>query len=472
MSIVPGIEAIAGREGLTPERGSLLASHPHPLAPDPRFDYDKGVTPGSRFECTCVVELDPAGAGNKLIFKGKAKGGSGEEAWEAKRHALSASVPREDGKIKSFSFKDPAIFARVTDNLVEKKAAWVEKARESALGESISRQFFDGALEYIPGPGCVGSEYMTQHEVDRFLAKREEGHRARVIAAFEAKIEALKTKVAGGADDLKGKLEITEKLLKGEHGAEKLKERPPFKPALSGFEPKHEKPERKPDEYATIHEVMRALDKADRERNKKELAAAEEALPKHEAALAAGVGDADKLKLAVEHTKRMIKGLKGLIVMGERPKFKPNSLDVQLASAKPAEHMPVRSDACRSLCFFFRFNYLSLTSHPRPRPRPQDVYMSAFELERKLKSEEAAWQVKHTEKLEAEAARLAAKAAAAPLDDMQKRRSEIVTKLIKGEKSAAKLVERKKFRSGSGDATASRFSSSVMLNKVNIRKML
>ena len=98
--------------------------------------------------------------------------------------------------------------------------------------------------------------------------------------------------------------------------------------------------------------------------------------------------------------------------------------------------------------------------------------MSAFELERKLKSEEAAWQVKHTEKLEAEAARLAAKAAAAPLDDNQKRRSEIVTKLIKGEKSAAKLVERKKFRSGSGDATASRFSSSVMLNKVNIRKML
>ena len=290
-----------------------------------------------------MIDLDLESGGGKIKAKNKGKGGGAEETWEATRYTLSGNVPRAEGKITTFAFKDAAIFARVTDNQIAKKAAWVEEARTTAMGESISRHMFDGALEYIPGPGAVGAEYMTQQDVDRYLAKREEGHRARVIEAFEAKIEVLKAKVAGGADDLKSKLEVTIKLLKGEHGAEKLKERPPFKPALSGFASKTEAVERKPDEFVTLYEVMRALDKADRERNKTELAEAETALPKHEAAQAAGVGDADKLKLAVEHTKRMIAGLKGLIRMDERPKFKPTTTDPQSAGSKQVEHMPVSS---------------------------------------------------------------------------------------------------------------------------------
>ena len=98
--------------------------------------------------------------------------------------------------------------------------------------------------------------------------------------------------------------------------------------------------------------------------------------------------------------------------------------------------------------------------------------MNASEIEHKLKSEDSAWAAKHREKLEAEFTVLTSKAAAAPLDDNQKRRHEIVERLIKGEKSTAKLIERKKFRGGAGDANSSRFSTSVMLNKLNIRKLI
>ena len=347
----------------------------HPPPPPARsqllgfwYDYDLKVTPGDRYVCTCVLTLDAASGGKKLDAALKTKEG-GSEAWTAQRFNLASAVPRTDGKMTAFAFKDKAIFDRVSDNLVAKKAAWVEAERVTALAESVPRRNFDGALEYIPGPGAVGAEYMTQHDIDRMLAAREDGHRARAIASWEAKIEALKAKVAAGADDLKPKLALAERLLKGEHGAEKLKERAPFKPALSGFAPAgEEKPPRGPDEYATFYEVMRAMDKADRERNKTELAALEEALPKAEAALAAGGGDADKLKKAVETTKKAIKGLKGLLLMEERPKFKPTSSDPTVVSGKHAEYMPVRAGAAARAREARRAPLTALL-HPPPPPR-------------------------------------------------------------------------------------------------------
>lgn len=175
------------------------------------FDYDQALTPGSRFECTCVLNLDAAD-GNKLVGVFKTKGG-GEEKWEAKRW-FATDVPRSDGKIASFAFKSKEIFDRVTDDLKEKKAAWTEAARATALGESVSRRNFDGALEYIPS-SAVGAEYMTEAEVMRMLNREEATHRDRVIAAYEAEIEKLRAKVAAGSDDLKPKLELKEKLLKG-----------------------------------------------------------------------------------------------------------------------------------------------------------------------------------------------------------------------------------------------------------------
>ena len=121
------------------------------------YDYDKEVTPGNRFECTCVIDLE-----GHDVLKGKYKlKGGGTEEWEAKRWS-EQDVPRADGKIKSFSIKDAKVFSRVTDNGKEKREANLEAARKQAMEESIPRPYFDGAMTYIPGP-ATGSEYMTTH---------------------------------------------------------------------------------------------------------------------------------------------------------------------------------------------------------------------------------------------------------------------------------------------------------------------
>ena len=121
------------------------------------YDYDKGVTPGNRFVCTCVIELE---GHNVLKGKYKTKEG-GVEEWEAKRWS-EQDVPRQDGKIKSFCMKNAAHFSSLTDNGKEKRAANLEAARKLAMEESVSRPFLDGAITYIPGPAS-GSEYMTAH---------------------------------------------------------------------------------------------------------------------------------------------------------------------------------------------------------------------------------------------------------------------------------------------------------------------
>lgn len=101
-----------------------------------------------------------------------------------------------------------------------------------------------------------------------------------------------------------------------------------------------------------------------------------------------------------------------------------------------------------------------------------DVYLSAHDLERKLKADDEAAAAKHVVKLEAEEARLAAKSAAGSIDDLGKRRLDVLKKLIAGEKSSKALVERKKFKPGSSDCAGQRLSSSVMMHPINMRKSI
>ena len=119
------------------------------------YDYDKGVTPAQRYECTCVVALE-----GHDVLKGnfRTKDG-GHEEWEAKRWS-EQDVPRADGKIIGFAIKDKAIFERVTDNGRGKREAWLEGARAKAMEESVPLKNFDGSLTYIPGP-VVGAEFQT-----------------------------------------------------------------------------------------------------------------------------------------------------------------------------------------------------------------------------------------------------------------------------------------------------------------------
>lgn len=109
-----------------------------------------------------------------------------------------------------------------------------------------------------------------------------------------------------------------------------------------------------------------------------------------------------------------------------------------------------------------------------------EVSLSALELERKLKREEAERWVKHAAALEAEVAKLEAVAAAGPaaggsgpgLDDKGKARLELLKRLVKGEKGAEKLKERAPFNPGSPQKTGSRASASVLFHPLNLRKAM
>ena len=256
----------------------------------------------------------------------KQKGG-GEEAWEAKRWS-ERDVPREEGKITSFAFKDKAIFARVSDNNVAKKAAWVEGARTEALAASQPQKYFDGAMTYIPPPS-IGADYMTQHEVDRMLRAREGEHRLEVIASLEARVEKLAAAAAGGAEDAKPKLELAQKLLRGEKQWDKLAERGAWKGGAGAFTPASSKhAEHLPDAYRTELELMRDLHKEDLKRPEKDKERLEKEIPALEAALAAGKGDADQLKRRLEVAQKLLKGVKGAAKLQERVDFKPTSVRV------------------------------------------------------------------------------------------------------------------------------------------------
>lgn len=133
------------------------------------YDYDKGVTPAQRYECTCVIALE-----GHDVLKGnfRTKDG-GHEEWEAKRWS-EQDVPRADGKIIGFAIKDKATFERVTDNGKGKREAWLEGARATAMEESVPLKNFDGSLTYIPGP-VVGAEFQTMFGAYRAAGLRVGG---------------------------------------------------------------------------------------------------------------------------------------------------------------------------------------------------------------------------------------------------------------------------------------------------------
>jgi hypothetical protein len=313
----------AGFEGKMVEKGKKVLGF--------WFDYDQKITPGNRFVCTCVITLDGP---NTLKAQLKTKDG-GTDEWEAKRWS-ELDVPRAEGKISSFVIKDPAIFARVTDNGKGKRETWVEGARAKALEQSMAvgphRNNFDGAITYIPGP-ATGDEYMTMHDVERKAHKEEEGHRDVRIAMLEGKVAQLEAAAAKG-EDVKEKLEKAKALLTGEQAEKKMLEErkdKKWKNGAGSFTPASSKhAEHMPDEYATEYEVMRRLHKEDLERPAKERLRYEKELAKVQEVLGKGEGNIDNLKRHEDFLKKMLAAK--LPNKEDFKEFKPSSSHVVLAS--------------------------------------------------------------------------------------------------------------------------------------------
>ena len=310
----------AGFEGKLVEKGKVLKGF--------WYDYDAGITPGNRYECTCVISLDSSGS----ILKGacKSKGGGSEQPWEAKRWS-ETMVPREDKKICSFVIKEPAVFARVTDNGKAKREAWTEGARTAALAASVPRHNFDGAMEYVPS-SAIGCEYMTQHDLERFHKAEEAAKDAARVARYEAEVQALTEQLAKGDETVKDKLAQKAKLLKGEKGSLALRERGTFKPGLGKFESASSKhAEYLPSPYMTELEVARAAAKEEAGKPVKEKERLLEQQSALTAQLEAGTGDAAELKKQLAGLKKQLAVVEGVLKLAAT-KFKPTSAEVQLAS--------------------------------------------------------------------------------------------------------------------------------------------
>ena len=310
----------------------------HPLHPPlphtspiclPRYDYDQKITPGNRFECTCVITLEGA-KGEVLKAKLRTKEGGFDE-WEAKRWS-EQDVARTEGKIASFCIKDAKVFERVTDNGRAKHDTWAEGARAKMMSDSVPRKMFDGAMTYIPGP-ATGDEYMTPHDLERVARTKEAGHRDGRIAMLEGKVAALEGKAAKG-EDVKEKLEKARLLLKGEVAEKKMLEEradKKWKNGAGSFTPASSKhAEHMPDEYTTQFELMRKLHKADLERPLKDKARMEAELPRVQAQLAKGEGNADFLKKREGFLQAMLAAK--LPNKDDFKEFKPSSKTVTLAS--------------------------------------------------------------------------------------------------------------------------------------------
>jgi hypothetical protein len=103
-------------------------------------------------------------------------------------------------------------------------------------------------------------------------------------------------------------------------------------------------------------------------------------------------------------------------------------------------------------------------------------YVSAAELERKLRDERKEKDAKELEAKAAEVEKLSKKkAGGGALDEKEARRLEAFAKIVKGERAAAAAVaagDRKGFKSTAGSAAGSRLSSSVMFNQVNMRRAM
>jgi hypothetical protein len=311
----------------TPHHSPATPTHKKPQPR--RYDYDQKITPGNRFECTCVITLEGA-KGEVLKAKLRTKEGGFDE-WEAKRWS-EQDVARTEGKIASFCIKDAKVFERVTDNGRAKHDTWAEGARAKMMSDSVPRKMFDGAMTYIPGP-ATGDEYMTPHDLERVARAKEAGHRDGRIAMLEGKVAALEGKAAKG-EDVKEKLEKARLLLKGEAAEKKMLEEradKKWKNGAGSFTPASSKhAEHMPDEYTTQFELARKLHKADLERPLKDKARMEAELPRVQAQLAKGEGNADFLKKREGFLQAMLAAK--LPNKDDFKEFKPSSKTVTLAS--------------------------------------------------------------------------------------------------------------------------------------------
>jgi hypothetical protein len=324
------------------------------------------------------------------------------------------------------------------------RKAKLEKESAEVMEGLEPRPWFDGAggTGYIPGMG-IGAEYRTDAELQRLLKVQAEEHQSGTGERLEAQIAILEAKIAkgsGDADALKKKLDLSQRLLKGAKGAEKLKERPAMKPGNGTFHGDGEKPfEYMGSEYMDEQGLRRMLRKADAEYQSKAGERMEAQIAAVNAKIAKGDGDADALKKKLELSQRLLKGAKGAEKLKERPVMKPPSKDATLAE-EPAEHMP-------------------------------DAYLSAHDLERKLAKDDEAWEKSYVAKLEGEIPRLQAKIAKGDGDvDAVKKRLDLAGRLLKGALQVPKLKERAAFR-GPTEVTG-RLSGTVMLHPKNVRAMI
>lgn len=323
---------VQGEGAATGRGGSSLNTHsPAPYSPSSprRYDYDQKITPGNRFECTCVITLEGA-HGEVLKAKLRTRDGGSDE-WEAKRWS-EQDVARKEGKIAGFCVKDAKTFERVTGDGRAEKEAWVAGARAKALEASVQRANFDGALTYIPGP-ATGAEYMTAHDLERAARVKEAGHRDERIAALEANVARLAARAAKG-EDVKAQLDKAQQLHKGEVREKKMLEERADKKWVSGggaFTPASSRhAEHMPDVYATELEVMRRLRKEDLERPEKDRARMAAELPRLQAAIGKGEGNVEALKRREEFLKRMLAAK--IPAKDDFKEFKPTSRVVALAS--------------------------------------------------------------------------------------------------------------------------------------------
>jgi hypothetical protein len=102
-----------------------------------------------------------------------------------------------------------------------------------------------------------------------------------------------------------------------------------------------------------------------------------------------------------------------------------------------------------------------------------DPYMSAHDLERKLRENLKEKDAKALAAKEADLEKLGKKKADGSIGEMEARRLAAYQIMVKGEKAAiAAAAERKGFKSGAGSATAARLSSSILFHPVNMKNAL
>jgi len=145
------------------------------------------------------------------------------ERLEAEMAALDAKIAKGEGDVDAFK-KRREMCGRLLTGF---KGAVKLKERPAMKPPSTDVHLAsEKPLEHMH------SAYFSAHDLERELAKADAEHWKLFAAKLEAEVPGLEAKVAKGEGDVdaaKKRLEVVKKLLKGEKGAEKLKERPALK---------------------------------------------------------------------------------------------------------------------------------------------------------------------------------------------------------------------------------------------------